>query len=253
MSDSIKHGGNSEYDWSKFDSEAYFEHYYGDPHPDDDLVVRLTVEAFKAAPSFDGALRTVDVGTGPNLFPLFSVMPRASAMTAWEYSGSNVDWLKRELANESVLRPQWKHWWEVAKAAWGAGYNLPETPIPALAQKVEVTQGSIFDLPKARWDAATMFFCAESITAEYSEFERATAAFAQSVRIGGMLIGAFLVHSGGYVVADRPFPVLKLTADEIINTFKKHATDVKVQKIGIVEREIRSGYSGFVFVTGLAR
>jgi hypothetical protein len=251
MSEGKKQGANSAFDWSKFDSEAYFQHYYGEPHPDDDLVVRLTVEAFKTVPTPGGVLRTVDVGTGPNLFPLFSVMPRASEMTAWEYASSNVDWLKRELES-ATLRPQWRHWWDVARAAYGAGYDLPDTPIPGLKQKLRVQQGSVFDLPAGQWDAATMFFCAESITSERSEFERAVASFAGCVRPGGALVGAFLVRSDGYIVADRPFPVLHISADDIIATFKQHATDVHAELIGIVEREIRSGYAGFVFLTGKA-
>ena len=57
--------------WENFDTDAYFAHYYGDPHPDDDEVVRLTCAALKAAePS--GLLSTIDVGTGPNLYPMFT-------------------------------------------------------------------------------------------------------------------------------------------------------------------------------------
>jgi hypothetical protein len=33
--------GNADYQWANFDSEAYFQHYYGEPHPDDDCVIRL--------------------------------------------------------------------------------------------------------------------------------------------------------------------------------------------------------------------
>ena len=80
-------------------------------------------------------------------------------------------------------------------------------PIPALRAKTALRQGSIFDLPQRAWDAATMFFCAESITGRQDEFEAACAAFARCVRPGGALIAAFLVRSAGYVVADRPFPL----------------------------------------------
>jgi hypothetical protein len=60
-------------------------------------------------------------------------------------------------------------------------------------------------------------------------------------------------RSGGYVGADRPFPVLSLSAESIEETFKQHACEVAAERIGIVEREIRSGYSGFIFLTGIAR
>ncbi|HYD15532.1 MAG TPA: hypothetical protein VEA77_03945 [Hyphomicrobium sp.] len=245
-----KHG-NADYQWAKFDSEAYFQHYYGEPHPDDDLVIRVAVEKLKQAlPA--GDLDVVDVGTGPNLIPLFCALPRARKLTAWEYAESNVAWLREELSRD-VMRPQWQHFWEVTRAAYGPDWALPGNPIPALRDKCVVTQGSIFELPQRNWDAATMFFCAESITERQDEFEAACAAFARSVRSGGMLAAAFLVRSEGYVVADRPFPVLKLSAETIEDVFRRHADDVRAELIGIVDREIRSGYSGFIFLTGTAR
>ena len=70
---------NADYQWAQFDSEAYFQHYYGEPHADDDLVIRCAVEAMKRAPPIDAELDVVDVGTGPNLIPLFCALPRARA------------------------------------------------------------------------------------------------------------------------------------------------------------------------------
>ena len=56
-----RHRGNADYQWSQFDPEAYFEQYYGEPHPDDDHVVRLAAGALKEAVP-EGALDVVDVG-----------------------------------------------------------------------------------------------------------------------------------------------------------------------------------------------
>lgn len=244
--------GNADYEWAKFDSEYYFQHYYGEPHPDDDRVIRCAVRALSAAPPAGEALDIVDVGTGPNLIPFFCALPRARRLTAWEYAESNVAWLKRELESDD-MRPQWRHFWAETRAAYGPEARLPDNPIPALRQKADVVQGSIFDLPERRWDAATMFFCAESITERQDEFEAACAAYAHCVKPGGLLAAAFLTRSGGYVIADRPFPVLKLNAEVIEAVFARHAKVLGVERIGIVEREIRSGYSGFVFLTGLAQ
>lgn len=243
---------NADYQWAAFDSEAYFQHYYGEPHPDDDRVIQCTVEAIKRAPPLGAALDIVDVGTGPNLIPFFCTLPRAARLTAWEYAQSNVAWLKAELERED-MRPQWRHFWAVTREAYGRDFDLPQNPVPLLRAKATIAQGSIFDLPERRWDAATMFFCAESITGRQDEFEAACAAFARCVKQGGALVAAFLVRSGGYLVADRPFPVLSLTPESIEAVFNAHARDVAAERIGIVEREIRSGYSGFIFLTGIAR
>ena len=97
-----------------------------------------------------------------------------------------------------------------------------------------------------------MFFCAESITERHNEFEAACASFARCVRPGGALIAAFLVRSSGYEVAGRKFPVLGLSAESVESAFSALAVNVKAERIGIVPREIRSGYSGFVLLTGAA-
>lgn len=151
------------------------------------------------------------------------------------------------------MRPQWHHFWRVTREAYGPDYPLPDDPIPILRARTVLTQGSIFDLPKRTSDAATMFFCAESITERQDEFEAACASYARCVKPGGTLAAAFLVRSAGYSVADRRFPVLCISAESIENVFTRHAHGIRAVRIGIIEREIRSGYSGFVFLTGIAR
>lgn len=242
---------NADYQWAQFDSEAYFQHYYGEPHADDDLVICRAVEAMKLAQPTGAALEVVDVGTGPNLIPLFCALPRASHLTSWEYAESNVAWLQAEL-RRGEMRPQWRHFWNVTVDAYGPEWPLPDDPISLLRPRCTIKQGSIFGLPERTWDAATMFFCAESITERQNEFEAACASFARCVKPGGALIAAFLVRSSGYEVAGRKFPVLGLSAESIENTFAGLASTVKAEKIGIVPREIRSGYSGFVLMTGTA-
>ncbi len=74
--DSPKHEalrrGNADYQWSDLDAEAYFNHYYGEPHPDDDKVVECAVEAIREAAPLDRELDIVDVGTGAISFHSFA-------------------------------------------------------------------------------------------------------------------------------------------------------------------------------------
>jgi SAM-dependent methyltransferase len=245
-------GSNGDYAWAEFDSEAYFQHYYGEPHTDDERVIRFAVAALREAQPLGEPIDVLDVGTGPNLIPFFCALPRARALTAWEYAESNVAWLKAEIARED-MRPQWRHFWSVAREAHGETCTPPQTPMEELRRKARVVRGSIFDLPQGMWDAATMFFCAESITARHDEFEAACRAYARSVRPGGTLAAAFLLRSAGYEVAGRPFPVLHLTPGNIEDVLSRYATDVETELIGITDTEIRSGYSGFVFAKARAR
>jgi hypothetical protein len=243
---------NADYQWSEFDSEAYFQHYYGESHPDDEQVIRCAVAAMKRALPQGAELDVVDVGTGPNLIPLFCALPRARSITVWEYAESNIARLKAELERDE-MRPQWRHFWTIAREAYLPEFALPENPLPVLRAKAKLCRRSIFDLPERNWDAATMFFCAESITARQDEFEAACASYARCVRPGGALAAAFLVGTSRYVIADRQFPILPLSAEAIESQFARHATNVRAERIGIVDQEIRSGYAGFIFLTGAAR
>lgn len=244
--------GNTDYQWGRFDPEAYFQHYYGEPHPDDERVIRCTVKAIKRARPIGAELDVVDVGTGPNLIPLLCALPRARRLTAWEYAETNIAWLESELTRKE-MRSQWRHFWSVTREAYLPEYCPPEDPMPLLREKSIIRRGSIFDLPERTWDAATMFFCAESITERQDEFEAACVAYARCVKRGGTLAAAFLAHSAGYVVNERRFPALSLSAESIMNAFAGHAEALKVEAIGVVERPVRSGYSGLVFLSGNAR
>lgn len=241
--------GNSAFAWEKFDPEAYVEHYYADPHADDDEVVALTCAAL-AAPGRDD-LHCIDVGTGPNLFPLFAALPVSARLTVWEYGQANIAWMQRELA-AGALRPPWPHFWEVVRAAHGKRAQAIAAPVAALAERTRVVQGSVFDLPERNWDAATMFFCAESITAQQEEFERACASFARAVRPGGVLAAAFLAGSRGYRVGELDFPAVSVTPESLSKAFAGIARDIEVTPIGAMGAEIRSGYAGMLFLTAHA-
>lgn len=238
--------GNDDFAWSKFDPDAYVAHYYADPHPDDDEVVRMTCAALASAERDD--LETIDVGTGPNLFPLFAALPVAKRLTVCEYAESNIDWMRRELA-QGELREPWTHFWDIARDTHGAKASAIGNPITALRDKCAISQGSIFDLPARQWDAATMFFCAESITEQQAEFERACAAFAGCVREGGVIAAAFLAGSKGYRVGEEDFPAVSVSPDSLEAAFSGLARDIKIVGIGAMAEEIRSGYSGMLFLT----
>lgn len=242
---------NAYYRWAEFDSEAYFQHYYGEPHPDDDCVVRLAVAAMKSALPLGVELDVVDVGTGPNLISLFCALPRARRLTVWEYAESNIAWLESEFARD-VMRPQWRHFWNIAREAYLPEIHLPEDPIPLLRERCHLQRASIFDLPARQWQAATMFYCAESITERQDEFEAACAAFARCVRQGGTLAAAFLARSTGYAVNESSYPALSLSVESTVHAFAPYADGLKAEAVAR-DHQVRSGYSGFIFLTGRAR
>lgn len=246
--DGQRERGNASYDWSRFDVDSYLGHYYNEAHPDDDALCRLAAETLMRASPLGAELDVIDVGTGPNLMPLLAAVPRAGRLTAWEYAPNNIAWLRQELQGDQP-RWQWQHYWRLVRETVPNGAELPENALEALRGRVDPRQGSIFDLPAAGWDAATMFFCAESITQRQDEFERACRCFAGAVRPGGTLVAAFLNRSDHYAVADYEFPGARATRESVLAAFGDMIADAAIEMIGIVEEEIRIGYSGTILLT----
>jgi hypothetical protein len=241
---------NADANWAAFDPEVYFEHYYGEPHGDDELVARKAAAALRAFAGERRNLRVLDVGTGANLIPLLAALPVAQSLTAWEYATSNVAWLEAEFKRAS-LRPQWQSFWSHVVDVYGA-----EAAHIDVAQKLRastsVQQGSVFDLPVAQFDAASMFFCAESITRDPPEFVSACHAFIGAVRSGGALVAAFLARSGGYQVGSIEYPAVPIDEAGVAAIFKPLCRSCRTETIGLSDSQVRSGYSGMVFLVAEA-
>ena len=242
---------NQDYAWDEFDPEAYVAQYYAVHSPDDDLALSLCCAALQRATDRTGPLDLVDVGTGPSLIPLLAAAPFTRSITAWEFGARNVEWLRAQLS-QPPLRPEWAHYWSLVRSGMPARLDLPADPTVALAAKTHVHRGSIFDLPERRWTAATMFFCAESITERQDEFQRACARFAGCVAAGGTLVAAFLARSSGYDVGDQAFPALTVSEKQIRDTFGGLAVNIATREIGSGGDDVH-GYSGMIFLTAEAR
>jgi NNMT/PNMT/TEMT family len=233
---------NRDFDWDRFDPDVYFGHNYSFSRSEDLLLVELTATAFSAETN---GLDILDVGTGSNLYPILAVFPRARRITAWEFSANNVAWLKSEL-HKAVLRQAWTPFWKVVRSVYGED-TLPTDPARLLASRVGIQQGSLFNLPQRRWDAATMFFCAESLTEKEEEFVHAIRCWTRAVKSGGLLVGAFIESSTGYSVGQFRFPAVAVNEPRLADILDRFTTVQMIRRIAIGNDPIRSGYSGMLF------
>lgn len=232
--------------WDQFDPRAYVAANYAEMQADDETLVRLAAEAFLREPF---GLRVVDIGTGPNLYPLLAIAPRAGSITACEIGAKNVHWL-RDTLSLNALDPTWTPYWTVVRDVHGDA--LPESPFPMLRDKVEVHPTSIFDLDEDAYDAASMFFCAESITQSQEAFERALYRWAACVRPGGLLVAAFMVGSRGYQTGAAQFPAVKLSETELRSSVSALVDNPTFHSVPRMQNR-RSGYESILFVSARAR
>jgi NNMT/PNMT/TEMT family len=233
---------NAQAPWERFDSDAYAAHNYAEPRPEDLSILEKIAAVYSQLP---GGLHFLEVGVGSNLYPILAALPFAERLDAIDYSQNNVDWVGDQLVH---LSPSWLVFWkrltDLSSNYAGVG-SLDQT----LRRVVRPERGSIFALPRAAWDVASMHFVAESITADVKEFRRACSSFVQSVRPGGPFVASFMEKSTGYTVSDEWFPAVAVDGEDVVTALSS-AREVHIQRLPITGAALRSGYTGMLFASG---
>ena len=241
---------NSDFPWDEFDPIAYQKHNYEVLRADDRQILTRTRDFFTVMDGRDGrdGKDGVDVGTGANLYPAMTMLPWCREISMIEHSAGNVAWLEEEVIDYSVL---WDQYWEVLCDV--PMYAKVAEPRQALAERSVVRKGSVFDLPRRTWDVGTMFFVAESISSQRSEFEAAVGCFLDALRPGAPFATAFMEGSRGYQVGDHEYPAVPIEAPDLLRLLESGADEVVVERIGMVDTALRVGYTGMLFAHGLAK
>jgi hypothetical protein len=250
--------------WNRFSSNDYWRRNYSKFQAEDREIIRL-VSHFLASAFADRApaQRAIDVGSGANLYPALLMLPWTEQIMLADYSESNVSWLQDQLADDTYPWA-WRPFWREMREA--KGYSDVDQPRKRLREACVGQPGfagverlSIFDLPTARFDLATMFFVAESITKEHEVFLDAVEHFVGTLKPGAPFAAAFMAGSDGYEVADAvspaepiTFPAVPITPDDVA----RHLTALGVGELRVellkTSHRVRDGYAGMIVATGFA-
>lgn len=253
---SVAAGRNLDYAWDAFDAEDYFRHNYVTLRDDDREIVEIVRDFFATTltttPLPPGA-RGIDVGTGANLYPALTMLPFCDTITLFEFSATNVIWLKEQLAQG------WPTWHEAWGKFWNhlgkqPAYGNFKEPRRQLSDRAEIVQGSILEIqdqdPADRWDIGTMFFVAESITGQRREFLSAVDHFFAVLKPNAPFAMAFMEHSAGYHVGGQKYPATDIDGSDVATCLGERAHDVRVHNIGSGDRPLRDGYTGMIVAHG---
>jgi hypothetical protein len=238
-------GKNADFSWDDFDSAAYLEHNYRSLRGDDQQILEA-VRDFFARSKISPRRRALDVGSGTNLYPALAMLPFSEHITLWEHSAQNTRWLENEVRSYSA---SWDPFWRLL--AQLEPYRSLVDSRKLLADRAEVHQGSIFELPQRQWDLGTMFFVAESFSTEEEEFVEASERFIDALRPGSPFAAAFMENSSGYEVGEQWFPAFAVTGETLRRTFHRLTATLDIRRIDAPpEGLVRSGYTGMVLALG---
>ncbi|MEO3782791.1 SCO2525 family SAM-dependent methyltransferase [Actinocorallia sp. B10E7] len=242
-------GRNSNFDWDEFNPESYLKHNYAEARKDDIRFVSTIGDFFLEQLGGRNALRGVDVGSGTNLYPALAMLPFCREITLIERSEANRRWLEREIRGYT---PVWEPFWR--ELAVKERYPEVGDPVGALAERAVVEPGSIFDLPRNKWEIGTMFFVAESISADVEEFREGLRRFIGSLVPGAPFAAGFMENSQGYKVDGRLFPAVAITDNDIRDCLKGLVEDdLRFAFESVGAHPLRHGYTGMILACGRKR
>lgn len=240
---------NNAVTWSDFDADEYWKFNFATVLPEDAEIIKYASKFLVSACETPGRFKTaVDVGAGTNLYPGLLMLPWVERIVFTEYAESNIDWLRKHLAEEAG-EWHWQPFWDLV--AYEPCYQDIKHPRRRLAAAHEVRALSIFDLPPRTWDLGSMFFVADGITEDLEEFEAAVRTFLGALVPGSPFLMAFMEGSTGYDVHGVRFPSVSVIPESL---------DALLARLPVVGhsmlrtdnsiRRLRPGYDAMLLVTG---
>ncbi len=209
-------------DWDRWPVKEYLAERYRELQPLDDAVLAHHSEYYRGFRPGELA-RTVEMGAGPNLYPLMLAAAASRKIDAVERSAACLRYLDDQL--RTGPDPSWSQFWTRARRL---NPDLPATLSAALSRVVTVP-GDALAIPPGRYDAASMNFVAESVTEDSDEFRRFCTAFVGAVRPGGYLVAAFRENRGSYELGDGSrWPGYPVDLETVRATFAPVTTGLKL-------------------------
>ena len=221
---------------------VYLAENYRNLHESDDAVITHHSAAYRELPA--GSLgRAVEIGTGPNLYPLFLASGAARRIDAVDCSEAGLRYLRRQLTEGP--EPIWEPFWHRCRAL---NPTLPTTMTEALG-RVHAVQGDAFALAGSDYDLASMHFVAESVTEDPDEFDEFCAAFVATVRPGGHLVAAFMENMGRYELGDGSrWPGIPVDGATVARVVGPLTEDLRLSRIDADPGLPAYGYTGMVLM-----
>ncbi|MFE6855027.1 class I SAM-dependent methyltransferase [Streptomyces sp. NPDC057674] len=234
---------NQDADWDAWPVADYLAENYRRLHPCDTEVIHHHAAVYRdCAP---GSLaRTLELGAGPNLYPLMLAGAASRRIDALEPSAANLRYLRHQL--DEGPDASWQPFYTLCRSLDPA---LPESGAEAL-RPVRVMPGGIDDLVPGTYDLASMNFVAESVTEDSAEFTLFCDAFVRAVRPGGRLLAAFMERMPSYRIGTGPvWPAFPVDEAALRSVFGPRTTGLRIARVAKDPTLPEYGDTGILLLT----
>ena len=240
---------NHDVDWDSWPVQTYLQENYRQLHACDDAVLAHHSRFYRGlAP---GRIdRSIELGAGPNLYPLMLAAAASRSIEAVDRSAANVAYVDDQIANGADA--SWQPFYDRCRAL---NPSLPATMAEALAV-VEISQGDLAGISPGDYGLASMNFVAESISEDKDEVAELCRSFIESVRPGGHLVASFMENMARYGLgATSQWPGCPIDSDDVIEIFGPHVEHLRVSRID-ADPDLPGyygGYTGMIMLTASRR
>ncbi|MEU7028380.1 class I SAM-dependent methyltransferase [Streptomyces sp. NPDC046275] len=234
---------NRDADWDAWPVAAYLAENYRRIHPCDRGVIHHHSVFYRQFRP--GSLaRTLELGAGPNLYPLMLAAGASRHIDALEPGAAGLAYLRDQLAHGPD--DSWQSFYALCRALDPA---LPATLAEALT-RVHVLPGHADCLPEGRYDAASMNFVAESVTEDRAEFTALCDTFVRAVRPDGALVASFMEHMPSYRIGTGPvWPACPVDEVALRAVFTPRTTGLRISRLAKDRTLPEYGDTGILLLT----
>lgn len=215
---------NADVRWDEFDTPGYVADNYESLHDLDRQIITELSPYYAALPP-GGLATTLDVGTGPNIYPLMLAAAASRRPGCVEPSAANRAYLNRLC--ERGPDACWLEFWRLCREL---NPGLPDDLAQVLSG-IAVRRGDAFTLPRARYDLVSMFFVAESVTGVREEFEEICRRFAAAAAPGGHLVAAFMAGMPSYELGGEVLPSHPIDEDALTGALRGLVEELDVRRL----------------------
>ncbi len=232
---------NSAVNWDEFDPYIYLKQYYERIlNPDRKILTALVKFYKKTCPKG----KFLEIGCGPNLFPILAALPYAEQVDLVDICYKNISYMKQQLSGFHNIWLKWMDLLIKLDDIYNINFNQQ------LKKKAKVIIGNIFDLPDKVYDAASMNFVSESITNNINEFHIANRKFIGAIKPGGIFFATYMENSQGYDSPGRPFPAVAINTEDIIKSIGFLCTYLEIVKIKSKPGIVTTNHTGILVAMG---
>jgi hypothetical protein len=234
---------NGDVDWNQWPVNVYINENYRELHPADEAVIDHH-SAYLSQLAPDSVDLSLELGAGPNLYPLMLATGCSVAIDALDTSAANVAYLRRQMA-----RGPDEHWLPFYERCCRLNRALP-ADLPQALARVQVVHASAHSIVPGSYGLASMHFVAEGASEEKGEFETFCQLFIRSVRPGGHLVAAFMENLGRYTLGEGlRWPGYRVDIARVVDAFHSETVDLQVDRIDPDPTLPAYGYTGMVLLS----